>query len=416
MTPIDNATSASAYPGITEETAAAGARAGKSQALAAKVRGSLERLTAWVEGHDYKAYDPGDGNNSYLHALTFNNLFLERVLQQSIMRCPWNIRPVLGVRPHTSTKGMGYLGWGYARMFAATKDPRYEERAQRCLQWVLHHRSPNYGQYCWGNHFSFSTRGGKLPKLEPTIVWTSLIGQALLDAYELWGRPAYLEAAASAADWIMHLPREETATGCCLSYVARRQNSVHNANMLGAALLARVGKLMRHPETLQVAQEAMLYSCTRQRPDGAWFYGEHPQYHWIDNFHTGYNLDSLKRYQAYSGDRTFDYQWRRGYAYFEKTFFEPDGRPRYYHNQRQPVDIQCAAQAIDTFTLLADDFPGALELACRVADWTLENMQDADGHFYYRHLGWMRAKMAMFHWGQGTMTKALAALYQKLSA
>ena len=49
----------------------------------------------------------------------------------------------------------------------------------------------------------------------------------------------------------------------------------------------------------------MLYSCARQNLDGAWFYGEAPKYHWIDSFHTGYNLDSLKRYVDSTNETEF---------------------------------------------------------------------------------------------------------------
>jgi len=41
-------------------------------------------------------------------------------------------------------------------------------------------------------------------------------------------------------------------------------------------------------------------------------------------------------------------------------------------------------------------------------------MQDADGHFYYRDLGWKKVKTPMLHWGQGTMFKALAHLLSRL--
>src|SRR5256885_5749600 len=49
-------------------------------------------------------------------------------------------------------------------------------------------------------------------------------------------------------------------------------------------------------------------------------------------------------------------------------------------------DIQCAAQAIDTLAFFADIDPDSLPLAEKVADWTIQNMQDSDGHFYYRDL------------------------------
>ncbi len=51
----------------------------------------------------------------------------------------------------------------------------------------------------------------------------------------------------------------------------------------------------------------------------------------------------------------------------------------------------------------------------RVADWTLREMQAADGHFYYRDLGWTKVRTPMLHWGQGTMIKAIASLLGKVA-
>jgi rhamnogalacturonyl hydrolase YesR len=159
----------------------------------------------------------------------------------------------------------------------------------------------------------------------------------------------------------------------------------------------------------------MVYSCSRQNSDGSWFYGESPKYHWIDNFHTGYNLDCLKRYIHSTGDSDFNDNLKRGFAYFKKHFIEADGKPKYYHNETYPIDIQCAAQTIDTLAFFSDDDPEALELSLKVADWTIDNMQAPDGHFYYRDLGWKKVKTPMLHWGQGTMFKALAHLMSKVS-
>jgi hypothetical protein len=128
-----------------------------------KIEGSIERVRRWVEDHNFQAYDPGDGNLSYLHALTFNNLFLERLLQQSVYRAPFNLRPLYGIKPHTSTKGMGYMAWGYLKLYALKKDAACRERAIACLDWVIQNKSPGYSDYCWGNHFPFCTRGGKTP-------------------------------------------------------------------------------------------------------------------------------------------------------------------------------------------------------------------------------------------------------------
>lgn len=306
------------------------------------------------------------------------------------------------------------MGWGYTKMYALTQGENFRRRAEFCFDWLIENRSAGYEHYAWGNSFSFSTRGGTIPAYTPTIVWSSLIGLAFLEAFEVLGNPKYLEVAISTGEWVKTLPREQTEKGTCLSYVAFKQSSIHNSNMLGAALLARVASHTRDQQARDLAREAMIYSCTRQNADGAWFYGEAPMYRWIDNFHTGYNLDCLKRYIDSTADREFEPVLRLGFEYFKNHFFESDGLPRYYHDKTGPVDIQCAAQAIDTLAFFSDTDQKSLELAIKVAEWTINHMQSPDGHFYYRDLGWKTIKTPMFHWGQGTMFKALAHLLSKL--
>jgi rhamnogalacturonyl hydrolase YesR len=380
------------------------------------VEDSLTRLQEWVEARDYKGYDPGDGLTSWLRPLTFGNLFAERVLQQVIWKSPWNIRPFIGVKPLDSTKGRGFMAWGYLLRFKATGDPSFRNKAVACLDWLIANKSPKYPEYCWGNHFDFASRGGRIPAQEPTIVWSGLIGQAFLEGFEQTGDKKYLAVAESVCDWILKLPRESTPDGHCLSYHGRFQSSIHNSNLLGAAVLARTWKHSGRAEFLDVAREAMRYSCSRQLPDGAWWYGEEPKYRWIDNFHTGYNLDSIKRYVEAIGDNSFDHNLRDGYRYFVRTFFEPTGCPRYYHNKTWPVDIQCVSQAIDTLCFFGDEHPEGLNLATKVADWAITNLRDKSGYFYYRKYPLITSRTPYFHWGQATMFKALAHLVLKTAS
>lgn len=375
---------------------------------------SLDAVQKWVEERGYQGYDPGDGLTSFLRPLTFGHIFAERVLQQLIWKAPINIRPLVGVRPLDSTKGRGFMAWGYLLRYKGGGSEADLTRALSCLDWLDQHREPGQAGHCWGNHFDFTTRSGRMKAHTPTIVWSGLIGQAFLEAYEQTGESRLLDIAGSVCRWILSLPREATPQGTCLSYTAAFQNSVHNSSLLGAGLLARTAKHTSDEESRKVAREAVLYSCHRQRPDGSWWYGESQKYHWIDNFHTAYNLDSLYRYIEATGDESFRDNLQRGYHYFKTTFFEPSGRPRYYHDRTYPVDIQCAAQAIDTFSLFADDDPEALSQAGRVARWTIENMQDPTGFFYYRQYPFMKAKTPYFHWGQSTMFKALSHLQMQM--
>jgi rhamnogalacturonyl hydrolase YesR len=302
---------------------------------------------------------------------------------------------------------------GYLLRHKATRDPEALRRALVCLDWLVENKALGHVGYAWGNHFDFVTRSGLNPAGSPIIVWTSLIGQAMLEAYDQTGQERFLDAARGISAWILNLPREKTPTGDCLSYVPFTQSSIHNSNMLGAGMLASTWKHTREPELLEVAWSAMTYSCARQREDGSWWYGEAPKYHWIDSFHTGYNLDSLKRYLDSTGDQSFRGHYASGLRYFARTFFESDGTPRYYHDSTYPIDIQCAAQAIETLAFCSDEDTSFLALARRVADWTIDYMQDRRGFFYYRKYPLLTAKTPYIHWGQATMFKALATLMNK---
>jgi len=376
---------------------------------------SIEKVQRWVEEHDYKGYEPFDGLSSWARPLAFGTIMGDRLLMQLIRQSPVNLRPLLGVSPKDSTKGRGYMAWGYLILHRTTGRPDYLEKAVRCLDWLDLHKSPKFKHHAWSNHFDFSSRGGRYTKDDPIIVWTSLIGQAYLEAFEITSENRWLEIADSVCGWITNLPREKTERGDCISYLADVQSSIHNSNMLGAVMLARTAKHTGNKDYFKVARSAMEYSCSRQLPNGGWWYGEDLRYQWFDNFHTGYNLDSLLGYIKSSGDEQWRGNLQRGLNFFKEHFFEPDGCPKYYHNRKYPVDSQCAAQAIDTLATLADEDPACLELSVKVARWTISNMQDPDGHFYYRQYPLMKAKTPMLHWGQATTFKGLAILHEKLA-
>lgn len=382
------------------------------------IKNSLMRLEKWVEDHDYKGYDPADGLTSYLRPLTCGNLFLDRLLMQLIWRSPINLRPLLGVKPLESNIGRGYMAWGYLTMFKLTGEKTYKDKAVTCLEWLVKNRAPGFEHYSWGKMFDFSSRGGRQGKYEPITVWTSLIGQAFLEAYEILGDQKYLEVAESICCWIIERPRNQTDSGFCINYTpfGKGDCTIHNQSMLAAAMLARTAKFTNNTEYMNVAREAMKYTCTRQLPDGSWYYGEDPKYHWIDNFHTGYNLDALKCYIECTKDNTYERNLKKGFSFFKNNFFEQTGRSKYYHNRTYPIDSQCCSQAIETLANFSDYDESSLAEGIRVANWTINNMQDRDGHFYFMQYPFMTIKAPMIHWAQATTYKALAVLLLRIEA
>jgi len=382
-----------------------------------ELSGSIQRLSAWVEQNDYRAYDTFDGLNArFVRPFTFETAFLRTVLQQGIRRFPLNLRPLLGVRKGYSTKGMAFLARGYMRLHRATGDAAWANKAEFALQWLIENQSNGYSGACWGNHFDYQSRNFYLPKGVPTIVWTSLIGHAFLDGYDHFKKEQYLQIAISACEHILKdLEKYPDGEGTCISYIPGGKSLVHNANTLGGSLLARTYSYTRSETYRELAQRSLQYTAQYQRSDASWYYGEKENLHWVDNFHTAYVLDCFKFYGESTGDERFDRNMMSGYEYWKKTFFLADGTPRYYSHKTLPLDIQCSSQAIDTLVFFHDRDPESVPLAVKVAQWTIEHMQDDTGYFYYRRYSpWLVNKTPTLHWGQATMLCALAGLYQQL--
>ena len=384
----------------------------------AEIRASIDRLSVWLEAHDYRGYDTFDGLSSpLLRPLTFETKLGRTILLQGVRRFPINLRPLLRIPAEKSTKGMGFLARGFIRLHQATGEQTWSDKARFALQWLIDHQSGGYSGACWGNHFDYQSRGFYLKRGVPTVVWTSLIGHAFLDGYDHFKDDRYLEIAVSACEHLMRdVKTFPDGEGRCIAYVPGMDTQVHNASTLSASLLGRTYSHTRNEPYRELAKQAIQYTSQHQRESGAWYYGEREDMHWVDNFHTAYVLDCFLSYEESTGDRLFHQSMMKGYEYWKETFFCADGTPRYYDRKTLPIDIQCASQAIDTLVYFSDIDPAALDLAVRVARWTIAHMQDSSGYFYYRrYSARIVNKTATLHWGQATMMCALANLYKSLN-
>lgn len=378
---------------------------------------SILHLSGWLDRNDYKGYDTFDGLNApYLRPLTFESKFLRTVLQQGVRRFPLNLRPLLGIRKSHSSKGMAFLARGFMRLHECTGEEHWAKKAKFALQWLIDHQSSGFHGSSWGNHFDYQSRSFYLAKGVPTLVWTSLIGHAFLDGYDCFNDERYLDIAVSACCHIVtDLETFPDGDGVCISYIPELECRVHNANTLGASLLARVYSHTGNEEYRTLAQRALQYTAQYQQSDGAWWYGERADLRWVDSFHTAYVLDCFKYYTESTGDHRFDLATERGYDYWKSRFFLEDGTPRYYRHKTLPIDIQCCSQAIDTLVFFSDRDRESLDLAIKVAKWTIRNMQNQTGYFHYRRYSKRIVnRTPTLHWGQATMLCALGGLYKKI--
>src|SRR5215475_8635620 len=117
----------------------------ESSVMKMEVHESICKLIAWLERNDYRGYDTFDGLNArFLRPFTLNSKLLRTVLQQGVRRFPVNLRPILGIAPSRSTKGMGFLARGFLRLHDATGDTVWWDKAEHALEWLMENKSPGY--------------------------------------------------------------------------------------------------------------------------------------------------------------------------------------------------------------------------------------------------------------------------------
>ena len=189
-----------------------------------------------------------------------------------------------------------------------------------------------------------------------------------------------------------------------------RYGTVHNANFLAAALLCRVQKFTGRRELLEPALRVARYSVAKQHIDGSWYYGEEPSQHWIDNFHTGYNLCALQAIGRDVRTDEFDGCIQRGLEFYRNHFFRQDSAPGYFHDRVYPIDIHCVAQSILTLLQSKSFNEANRDLAWSIFQWAMEHMWDSKGFFYYRVLRLGTIRTSYMRWSQAWMLLALTSL------
>ncbi len=191
----------------------------------------------------------------------------------------------------------------------------------------------------------------------------------------------------------------------------------YNAQALIAAFLARVYKHTGEKELLRYATELFEYLISVQQESGMWFYGEYKKTirKQID-FHQGFILDSIYDFIIHTGmnDARYLNALKKGAEFYKNEQFLPDGRAKWRWPRVYPIDIHNQAQGIITFSKLSEIKPEYLDFAKKIALWTIKNMQDQSGYFYYIKYRFFTNKITYMRWGQAWMMLALASLLEAM--
>lgn len=377
---------------------------------------SLARLEEYVRSRDYRGPDPYDALNSPL-IRSLPGKLPKVAATQLFVYSPLDLRRRFGVREGRNPKAIGLFLSAYCdmRRTGTIGESAFATASEELVGDLVGSRSAGYHGSSWGFNFDWQDVTRFSPAGLPTVVVSSFVANALLDLHDLTGRQDLLDLAAGVVEFILRdLSVYEDRDGICFSYTPIDQHIVHNASMMGAALMARVSALTGREDLMDMAARAVEFTVAKQEPDGSWAYS-------IDrsgrkrmqiDFHQGFVLDSLLDFITYSGrtDARYADALRRGTAFYRERQFDASGRSLWRLPGSWPADIHHQAQGILTFSRLSANEPELLGEALRIARWGLENMQDPAGFFYHQRHERFINRIPYMRWGQAWMMRALAAL------
>jgi hypothetical protein len=385
---------------------------------AAKVHQALATLERYCYEQDYRGYDPYDGLNSRMFRATpfYHSRLFRLVWIQFFKRSTVNLRRVLLVPRRHNAKAMALFVSGYCALYRTTPDHAIKIKIDRLMDILYELALPGYHGFCWGYPFDWQAKAFYVPEGTPNLVTVSFIVQALLEHYQLFHDEKSLHTARSCCDFISKdmILHEDDRT-LCFAYIPGSRVAVHNVNVLAAAALAMTGSLTGEPALLNDAAKAIRYTVQRQNPDGSWFYGEEPYHHWIDNFHTGYNLCAIKKYQDNARDDSFHSSLVKGYDYFLNELFGADGLPQYYSTKKKPYDVHTFTQAILTYLEFGALDGNAFDAAMALTRAMNTMFKSKSGYFYYQKNRLLN-KIPYMRWTQAWVFLTLCRLTEVMHA
>lgn len=367
----------------------------------------------YCEKESYMGYDPYDGLNSNMFKILpfLKKYRLFKLLWiQFFKRSPINFRYFAGIKKEYNPKGLGLFLSSYCNLYKINPSKKNLDKINLFITEILQCNSEGYSTSCWGYNFDWQSKAFYQPKGTPSIVVTSFVACALLDAYEITRDEKLLTKARSACNFILNnLNRTYDKDGdFSFSYSPFDNTQVFNASLLGVRLLCRTYVYTKEPILIEESRKAVSFVCKHQRENGSWTYSPLNFHRWVDNFHTGYNLECIYSYQTIARDNSFQVNLEKGIDFYINTFFEDSGLPKYYSNSKYPIDMHSSAQLIVTLSKM-DRISQHKELVEKVLTWSFDNMFDQKlGHFYYQKSKYFTIKIPYMRWTQAWIFLAMS--------
>jgi len=386
------------------------------------IRKSAENLSAWVRGQHYTGWDIYDGLNSQV-LRKIKNPYIQILMLQANKYSPINFRPALKIEKGIDLKAMALFAQAYASLYISTGEKGYLTEMQKAIGFISGKSlKKKYGFDCWASHYYpyANTDRTSLSGETPDIIGTRHAIFALCASYAITGRAEEKQIALSATEF---LTKELFCNDPALPFFrySKSENEdshiILNASSQAIDAIATMFKIEQNAHLLAICEETARMLITTQNANGSWDYSlnrDGSTRRVQQDFHQGNILDGLVTFLPYSDQKPqLAACIQKGARYYKDVMFRKDGRSFFRYPLPYPIDIHNQAQGIISFSKLRTLDSEYLIFAEKICLWTINNMQDRSGYFYYQKWPLFKNKIPYIRWNQAWMMFALATILEK---
>jgi hypothetical protein len=319
---------------------------------------------------------------------------------------------------------MALFAKAYLQLYRSSGEARFKAKALECLNWLDAHKCAGIAYACWGYPFNWWNLA-VFPANTPASVVTAAACDAYWTAWQVLGESRYLQVCVQSCEFFINYLNIGTidADAICFSYTPLDRYHVHNANLLVAELLIRIGGHVGEITWVEMGLKAANYALKEQNEDGSLFYWGRDQNHVnpnrVDHYHAGFEMRCLYSIWKSTGLTEYQVAAEKYYRFYSRSLIERGAdyaTPKMYPHDVYPIDIHSCAEALLLNSTLAPEYVEARELVPRIFHWVRGRMQERDGHYIYRRtrlLGIeLPSRIAYMRWGQAWMLLALSEVLQ----
>jgi hypothetical protein len=399
--------------------------------------GYLGQLLAWIEANGWSGWDPYDlwDNRFGLWAMAGRS-FPRRLAGAAVTRLeesfPLAIRRAAGVSPRVHAKGMGLFAAAFLELEAVEGAPRLRDGKPAydpCFEWLESNRVTVAGGCGWGHPFNWRSRV-LIPRDTPTIVNSAIVGDAYWLRYRVRGEAAALGRCEDVCRFIvdgLHRSPSRSDGAFCFSYTPVDHFQVHNANLLGAEFLVRVGLEVGCRPWVDAGLAAGRFSLGEVREDGTLNYWSNAQATSLqqDTYHSGFEIRALDGLARLTGSDEFRRAADTYFATWLREFFSADGVPCFARGRHDILEVHSCAEALLCAVAMYESHRFAraqlvdhVQRVVRAAGELWVQAAPGRGYFAWRRrhvLGRpMTTAIPLIRWGESWMCRALSAAYGAL--